>query len=242
MTSARSVLAVDPTIDPPPETAEEAETNKLHNTLLREGNYEQLDREMNQIQFEYEQGIRDDISLLHLSYAFYDNDAGLEAKFNDWVTAYPQSYSARVARGIFLRRIARTARGTAYISETQEQQLTTMEIYLERAMDDLQESFSLTKKPLLTHYNILCVARLLGERELGDNTLKVANEIDPKNFIARYKYMGMLQTRWGGSLQEMQEFRQEVEKVGFSSDLVQLFDDLISDEIVWLANLEQGNR
>lgn len=235
MLTGHPVLAADPTIDPPPETTEETAINKMHNTFLREGNYAQLDKEMNQIQHEYEEGLRNDINLLHLSYAFYDTDPALETKFNEWIEMYPQSYAARTARGIYLRRIARTARGTAYVHETPKKQIDTMQYYLDLAMEDLQQSLLLSKKPLLTHYNILCIARLLGQRLLGNETLKVACKIDPKNFIIRYKYMGMLQTRWGGSLQEMQLFRKEINEVGFPNDQLQLFDDLISNDKNWLA-------
>ena len=238
--AASPVLAADPTIDPPPETPQETAINAAHNALLREGRYEQLDKEMTQIQSEYERGIRDDISLLHLSYAFYDTDPGLEAKFTAWIAAYPQSYAARQAQGIYFRRIARKVRGISYSNQTQPQQLADMSAYLDRAMESYRLSLPLTAKPVLTYYNMLCVARLVGDRQLGKKMLDAACQIDPKNFIVRYKYMTMLETRWGGSLQDMQRFRTEVQQAGLPHEQISYFDQLISEETAWLA--EQGSR
>ena len=63
--------------------------------------------------------------------------------------------------------------------------------------------------------------------------LRRAVEIAPNNFIARYKYMLMLEGRWGGSLAAMKAFRTESQNAGISASLLQYFDELISDEVRW---------
>lgn len=233
-----SAFAADPTLDPPLETTEEAAINEQHKQLLWTGNFAELDKEMNHIQSEYEKGNISDIKLRNLSYAFYDKNPALEGLFSEWVEAYPKSYVARVARGIYLRRMGRAVRGTRYTSETKQHDLNMMKIYMDAAMSDLTESLKLTEKPLLSLFNLLNIANSTGDREMAEVMAATANKIDPKNFIIRYKYMFMLQTRWSGSLEEMEEYRKEIEKVNYPPELLKIFDDLIWEEKNWLAEQE----
>jgi hypothetical protein len=228
------VLA-DQALDPPPETQAEITFNQQTDALLRSGRYADLDKLMNQVQRDFEEGRRDDITLMHLFRGFYDTDPTLEEKFNAWIAAYPQSYAAMEARGIYYRRIAYLARGDKYVNQTPDQQLVIMNVYLKRAMESHVAALKLTSKPILSYFDILSVAKLVGGQQVADQMLAQANQVDPQNFIVRYKYLVMLETRWGGGLQKMQQFRADAQKSGMPIEQLRYFDDCISEEIAWLA-------
>jgi len=224
----------DSFFDPPPLTAEETALNTRHLAQLRAGQYADLDRDMNQIQRDFEGGKRSDINLLHLFRAFYDTDPRLEEKYKSWISAYPKSYAAREARGIYYRRVGYERRGSSYVGETSDRQLTEMESYLHASKADHQAAMALTTKPLLTCYDVMSNAKLLGDQQLAVEMLKTSIRIMPKNFIVRYKYMLMFETRWGGSLDAMKQFRQDAKAAGLPSDQMTYFDHLIADEVEWL--------
>jgi hypothetical protein len=93
---------------------------------------------------------------------------------------------------------------------------------------------SLTSKPILTYYSSLWAAKHYDDRKFERKMLSEGNRIDPKNFIVRYEYFFNSQTRWGGSLQEMQDCRDEAVRAGLSGSQLALFDKLILKERNWL--------
>ena len=223
----------DPVQDPPAETPQETAANAQHISLLRNEKFAQLDGEMNQIQRDYESGQRDDINLAHLFRAFYDTDPALEDKFKRWLQTFPRSYAAYEAQGIYFRRVGFQARGTRFGIETTAAQFNELQKNLNLAMKSHQTALSLTKKPMLTYYDILSIAKLAGDRDTANRMLELANKSDPKNYIVRYKYMLMLESRWGGSLEAMKRFRVDAENAGLPDRQLKYFDELISDEMRW---------
>jgi len=230
-----SSAGADPLQDPPPLTSQEVMSNAEHINMLRKGQYVELDREMNQIQRDYEEGRRDDINLSHLFRAFYDTDPALDVKYEAWIAAFPHSYAAYEAQGIYYRRYGYQIRGSNYAGKTAPQKFEEMQLYLNRAMDKHKHAMSLTAKPMLTYYNVLSIAKLSGSRPTAKKMMELAIQADPKNYIVRFKYMLMLETRWGGSLNEMKQFRAEAKRAGLPDKQLQYFDELISDEMKWLA-------
>jgi len=228
----------DPSFYPPALTQEEIAVNSKHLAQLRAGQYADLDREMNQVQRDFEAGKRSDINLLHLFRAFYDSDPLLEEKYKSWIRAYPKSYAAREARAIYYRRVGYEHRGSGYLSEASDRQFTDMESYLKASMADLQVAKGLTTKPLLTCYDGMSNAKLVGDQQLAAGMLASSIRIMPKNFIVRFKYMLMLETRWGGSLDAMKRFRQDAKSASLPNDQMAYLDQLITDEVKWLRQQE----
>ena len=101
-----SPALADTVRDPPPATEQENSLSTKYAELLQEGRYAELDKEMNQIQKDFEDGKRNDVNLMHLFYAFYNPDSGLEEKYNAWNAAFPKSYAALEARATYYRRRA----------------------------------------------------------------------------------------------------------------------------------------
>ena len=218
----------------PPDTPAERASRQETLQLLRAGNDPVLDKKMNDLQEAYEQGMISDESLFHSFRAFYDTDPLLEGKYQAWVAAYPKSYAAHLAHSTYYRILAAEAGGKKYAHQTPSARFREMDKLLAKAMDKNNASMSMTSKPLLTYYAILWATAHYEDRKLANKMLSEANCIDPKNFVVRYQYLFNTQTRWGGSLQEMQACRDEAVKAGLSDSQVALFDKLIAEERDWL--------
>ena len=221
---------------PDRETEEEIFLKEAHSKMLREGKYEQLDRGMNQIQQEYEEGKRDDIDLMHMFRAFKDPDPALEENYNAWVALYPQSYAAHQARAIYYSKLAFKAlfAGTD-ISQLTEQEKADMQHYESLAFEDNKTAIALTAKPFFAYVKMIELGQFGGLRDLSRQMLDLADKIDPENFVARINYMPVLETRWGGNLEQMKQFREEVRKAGLPENQQVYFDDLLTYEKNWTA-------
>ena len=210
----------------PPDTPEEMAGQRESLNLLRQSRYVELDRKMNGIQRSYEVGNITDERLLHEFRAFYDTDPALAGRYDEWVEKMPRSYSALVARGIYLRYLGKQARGSAYIEDTPRQQIETMSTYLARAMRDYNASLTLTKKPLLD--------AVIGGDDLARRMLNESIRVDPRNFVVRYKYFASLQTRWGGSLPQMLDFEKQARAAGLSDAQLRYFANMLVAERRWV--------
>jgi|HubBroStandDraft_1064217.scaffolds.fasta_scaffold186066_2 hypothetical protein len=218
-----------------PNTAGETQLHMEVSTLLATNKYDELDKKMNGLQRAYENGSLSDLNLMHIFRVFYNINPILEEKYDKWVVLYPKSYAARMARGIYQLHLAMAARGTDVIGHVAGNQLTAMDAHLRQAWIDYKIAEGLTSKPIVTYYAMASAGQFEGLHKLEQAILTKANHIDGTNFIVRYKYMETLTTRWGGSLQQMVEFRNQVKNDGLPPEQVHLFDEAISDEVKWLA-------
>lgn len=223
----------DYAIDPPGQTNEENSLNAAHLLLLYKGQYAQLDKEMNEIQHDYESGRRNDISLLHLFRAFKEADPLLAKKFDEWEAAYPSSYAARHARGVYYMWMGATARGTKFTNQTTDKQFSELQANFEKALPNFKDEVFLTEKPILSYYEILVCAKYSGDRTTAKLMLDAANKIDPKNFIVRFKYVNMLEGRWSGKPGELLGYFQEVSASGMPPDQFVYFTETLNEEIKW---------
>jgi len=150
------------TSNDPPNTPEEVASHRETLSLLRQKRFEILESKMSGFQHSYELRAISDERLLHEFRAFYDTDPKLDAQYTAWIAAFPDSYAALLARGIYYRSMGQEARGDRFISETSKKQLDLMSMYLEKAMRDYDRSLMLTEKPLISYHAILGVAMLNG--------------------------------------------------------------------------------
>ena len=164
----------------PSDTPQEIASQDESLNLLRHSRYVELDAKMNAIQRSYELAQITDERLLHEFRAFYDTDPALAGRYDAWIEKMPRSFSALLARGIYLRYLGKEARGSAYIDDTPRQQIEAMSAYLAKAMRDYNASLTLTKKPLLTYHSIIAVTML--EPMMGDrgSRKKDAERIRPR--------------------------------------------------------------
>lgn len=211
--------------------------NILHGRLLHEGQFDQLDAEMNQVQHDYEAGKIDDRILDAYFVIFTDTNPTLEAVYNAWVEAHPNSYAARQARALFYSEVAMNARGGKYSKDTSAEEMSGLAHYMKLAFEDDQVAMSLTDKPIIAVKNVMIIERYFGSDDGCAQMLALADKIDPKNMIVRHDYMRSLQTRWGGSLKDMEKFMTKVKVSGLlPEDDIKDLEDMIITEKLWLAD------
>jgi beta-lactamase regulating signal transducer with metallopeptidase domain len=230
-TGAQTVPAAD---EPTPEQARLKADIAASRGLLRQGQYAELERRMSGFQSSYEAGTLGDLDLLHEFSAFALTDPALKDSFDDWIAAYPKSYVARLARGMYYFDSGVQTRGKRYMSHTTAEQVRGMRLYLAESSADLQASLALDAKPMIS-YNLLIRINLeLGDRDAKQARLESALRLDPIAMAARRPYMISLETRWGGSLNEMLSFLQASQQAGLSAEQLAMLQQLVDKEREWL--------
>lgn len=198
---------------------------------LKSGDYPALESYYSRQQQRYEAGSIPDDKLYASFRKLYEESPDNEGFFDRWVAEYPNSYSAALARGIYLYRMAWAVRGDRYLSDTASHQIEGMKDYLTRARPDLLASLKLTDKPYLSTLYLLNVAMLNGTAPERRQWYERGTTIDPDNTLLRYRYMFSLRPRWGGSYQRMQEFLAQCEKENLPPRLIARLNMLIHADL-----------
>lgn len=198
---------------------------------LKSGNYSALDSYYSQRQQVYEAGGITDEELYASFRKLYEDSPGNERFFTGWVEAYPGSYSAVLARGAYLYRMAWAVRGDNYINDTPAGQIEAMKSLLARARLDLIASLTRTGKPYLSSLYLLNVAMLNGTAAERRQWFERGTSIDPNSSLVRVRYMFSLRPRWGGSYREMREFLKQCEEQGLPPRLIARLNILIHADL-----------
>jgi len=201
--------------------------------LLEGGRYAELDGRMNGFQEAYRNNALDDAGLVREFAAFMEADPALEAKFDAWIQTYPNSYAARLSRGIYYVKCGIQTRGTRYMSHTTREQVQGMTHYLDKAQHDLEDSLALDPKPTASYRYLIKIGMENGTRKRNRELLSAALQLDPISITIRRPYMMTLETRWGGSLDEMTSFLEESRKAGVPADELQSLSAMIDKEHQW---------
>jgi tetratricopeptide (TPR) repeat protein len=209
--------------------------------LLTSNQFAELDRRYTEIQNAYRTGSLTDEDLRAAFRVFYATDATLESKYTLWVRQMPHSYVAHLARGIYYKKLGQERRGDKFISDTSEAQLNGMRDAFALASQDLFASLSLDDQPLLSVMHAIDLSNFLGQPDESRRLLDLAIKIDPHNFIVREKYMGTLQTRWGGSVGQMKLFWNECRKAHLSAAHLQSLKALVDEDEGWSKRYREGD-
>lgn len=208
--------------------------------MVRAGDFGRLDRYYSAVQSSYDAGRISDKALRSAFRHFYDTAPDLGTQYASWVKKMPNSYVAHLARAIYYVRTGKRSRGNKFISETGEAQLNGMDEAFAVAMEELQKSASLERKPLLTVFYELDIGLYYGDAAQNRRLLQQSLAIDRNNFIAREMYMLTLQTAWGGSTAQMKGFLATCEAAGLpAADITELTSLIVANE-AWIDDLH-GN-
>ncbi len=172
--------------------------------LLNRAQYTALDARLSAAQASYRAGAINDAQLNDAFMTLCDSDARLRANYDAWIAALPRSYVARLARANYLRWQGWDARGDDYANNTSDQQFAAKDRFFAEARKDYEDSLQLESKPILSYAGFVNVGRQgsASRHDVVEDALKV----DPKAFVVRRTYMVLLETRWHGSVAQMQEF------------------------------------
>lgn len=215
---------------------------ELSRALLVQERYAELDERINGFQAAYEAGTLDDLALLHAIGSFVAVDPALERNFDAWIAAYPNSYAARLSRGIYYFKSGVQTRGKRYISHTTTEQIRGMQAYFAKAQSDLHDSLALNSKPVLSYNYLIRISMNGGNQERTRALLDQALKFDRVALAARRPYLKSLEARWGGSLNEMLAFMQESREAGLSADQLSELQALVDAEREWLKKHPDGSQ
>jgi tetratricopeptide (TPR) repeat protein len=177
--------------------------------LLQSGDFQHLEHYFSGVQSRFRGGQAPAEELRNAFRAFYPTDRSLAPKYDAWVSKYPNSYVARVARGIYYKKIGYEERGGGYISETGATQIAKMDDAMQKAISDFGASINMDPKPFLSYFHMIDITRsysgIAYTRKMYDQAIRLA----PTFVDVRRKYMQALEDKWGGSLVLMREFLNE---------------------------------
>jgi tetratricopeptide (TPR) repeat protein len=209
--------------------------------LLQSDRFSELDQRFTAVQLAYKNRIVSDEDLRAAFRVFYKIDATVAPKFDSWVSTFPKSYVARLARGIYYVYVGEALRGKQLRDETPTEKLKAADIAYEKGKADLDASLTLDTKPLLSYAHAMTITREHGDAEGSRRLLDRALSIDPDNYIARAKYMTVIETRWGGSQKMMQEFLGECRRAKLSEVQMHLLESVIAEDQGWIHQFVDKN-
>jgi tetratricopeptide (TPR) repeat protein len=209
--------------------------------LLKANRFGELDQHYSALQREYSLSTVTEEDLRDAYRVFYPTDAWIATKLDLWVQQFPKSYVARLARAIYYKKVGGEARGGAYADRTTDAQFQGMETALGKAARDLEISLTLDTEPILSLVQAIDIAGSLSAPDRGRKFLDLAVRIDPDTFLARSKYMNNLETRWGGSLEQMRAFFEECKKARLSKAHIDFLEGMVAEERGWLHVHKDGN-
>ena len=219
------------------------EERKIIVEMLRSEQFAQLDQRYNTLQERYEQGTINDRELTLKYQAFYDTSPENEAYLNQWIAKNTTSYPARLARGIYLRKLGEAARGAAYVKDTPRENMVKLQQYLERANGDFLDSLKLSRKPIVTLLHLVNSSMMRGDKQESIVWLNYANRIDPNNYGIKRRYLLTITPRWGGSYDQMWAFLKACRDQQTSAEFLRIFESTIYlDQAKSFAEQDQRER
>lgn len=211
--------------------------------LLQAGQFTQLDQRYGTFQRQYEQGQMNDRDLTLQYQAFYDTSPENEAYLNQWVTKNSKSYPARLARGIYNRKLGEKKRGFAFAKDTPPENMVELSKYLAMADKDLVDSLSLSQKPIVTLLHLVNSSMMRGDKERSLAWLNFAKRIDPVNYGVRRRYLLTLTPRWGGLYDEMWRFLKACQDQRTSAEYLRIFEsEIYLDQAKSYAERDQREK
>jgi tetratricopeptide (TPR) repeat protein len=209
--------------------------------FLQSDKFAELDQRFAAIQLAYTYRTLTDEDLRAAFRVFYKTDATLASKYDVWVSRFPKSYTARLARGIYYAYLGNALRGKQSRDETPSERLDAASIAYGKAKADLDASFAMDSKPLLSFVHAMTITGDRGDLDGSRRLLDRAISIDQNNYIARAKYMTVIETRWGGSQEMMKGFLEECRQAKLSEIQMHQLESVIAEDQGWVHQFVDRN-
>lgn len=165
----------------------------------------------------------------------------VEPRLDEWIQAFPNSYTARLARGIYHVTDAWRKRGELMGKRTSDEQMKEFRESLKKAQSDLVASIPLYARPVDSYRYLVRVSKGMGNGNARD-MLDQALTLDPKAFNARSEYIESIMPRWGGSKREMASFLEESNKSQMSDKDKKRIEGVYYYQMAQEARLEKDYK
>lgn len=167
---------------------------------LEKRQFQTLEATLKELQEGYEQGKYTDRVVAAAFYAFSNSDDRLEASLSEWVAQHPDSYAARLARGIYYVHLGFLARGARFADKTGESRFAGMQRWFEKAAEDLGRALSLNPRATVAYRHLMRISMAGGSPEATRKLFEQGVKEDPASYAVWNGYLFSLQPKWGGSM------------------------------------------
>lgn len=209
--------------------------------LLTRGQFAAMDKRFGDLQSAYVAGKLPEEDLRNAFRVFYDTDAALDDAYANWVKQSPKSYVAHLARGIHYKFVGIERRGDGWARDTSAEQWAGQKAANKVAAEEFTTSLKLDNKPILTYLHSIDVYADSGDRAAGRRLLEQAIAISPRTFIVRLKYLGTLETKWGGSTEEMRAFVESCRSAGLTQSQMAQLNGMVKEDEGWVRQYHEKN-
>jgi tetratricopeptide (TPR) repeat protein len=210
-------------------------------SLLRAGNFATLDEQLSAVQRAYDNRVATDVDLRSAFRAFYTPDSKLMSQYDAWVAAFPKSYVARLARGIYYVHVGDLLRGKQLPVDTPDSRWAAASAAFEAAKSDLEASLPLEQRPLLSVLHLTSIAANQGTLAEKRRLLDASIAIDPYNYVVRAAYISAIETRWGGNQQMLKAFIEECRKAKLSRKQMAQLESVVAEDEGWIHQFVDHN-
>lgn len=200
-------------------------------THLREGQFDTLDRSLNDVRRGYERGDLGERDLHHAFEAFTSECWTLGEKIRSWIEAHPESYPAHQAHSQWLLGQAWRMRGGTTSDLVSDRGSRGMQGFLQHAESAARYAIGLTARPLLSHLHLGNIQITHGcnvtledvEQGHWPEWFRDGLALEPRSLLLRQTMLLTLRTEWGGSDAHMLAFLRGQEAELSSADRQKLW-------------------
>ncbi|WP_434339141.1 DUF4034 domain-containing protein [Motilimonas cestriensis] len=181
-------------------------------SLLYTKQYQSLNRYLEGVFLQHTNGALSEQKLGQALAPFATSDLELNAMFEGWLAAMPNTWQPHLAAGIYYQHLAWLSRGAKYASNTSKQQLKAMKSYRAKAIAHLTRASVIEPKLAHAWAYLINLTKLMGGAEDIERLYQQANLYVPSSFILHWNYANARTPKWGGKMQEVLLFSQQMEQ------------------------------
>jgi len=178
--------------------------------LLEHRRYGELEARLEAYDRAYRENVLCEVHVWSV-YGDVGEDPGTHGWIDRWVSEHPKSRAARVVRANLHRNLGYQSRGRKLAKETSETQFAGMRSHFEQAARDVVASRELGPMHMVAAGTMIDIARGAGDVDDARGWVDEALKSDPLNYGIRRRLMDVLEPRWGGTLEAMQELADEAQ-------------------------------
>ena len=165
-------------------------------SLLEAGSLSKLERRLEVYQSAFENGRASDQWVESAYLAFANSDPYLADKLDRWVTAAPDSYAARGARGVYFWRLGWLARGADTGQPPSSDQARLMREFFVLADADLEAAIELRSEFSLAYALLIDIATAGDRRDDQTFLMRRGLKTIPRSFVIRERYLASMEPAW----------------------------------------------
>jgi tetratricopeptide (TPR) repeat protein len=175
-------------------------------SLLWHERWADLDRYFDELQKAFEEDPKREYWPYDAARAFDSAEASLTKKLDRWIRARPESWAARLSRGMHWYAVGWANRGGKYAAETARTDMEDMRRAFDNARLDFDAALAMRPKLMAAFRAQLAMAAALGDGGGKRAALDKGLAACPTCIFIRAAFLAHLRPRWGGSHEEMRTF------------------------------------